>query len=241
VATRIGISDMITPYQRTLATIAGRYDPCTDTGYYGLVESSDLITGDQLSEQLDFNAGISHNSDCGWFKFYIGPNASCNDTNHQKVIYVARMSLKHSISWNSINSANLITGNRTISIGDDLYRVRLLTGGVTKPGAGSEWNELLYRVHKNNSNGQSKWDTYDNAGIGINVVDGWVSWTQEMDVAVPTRCVMRGYGGLAGWYTDTSSHSDPNRGWRPVLEPAYPVLNNNSLEGDNKYVRQYNG
>jgi hypothetical protein len=209
---------MITPQQRTLATIAGRYDPSIDTGYYGFVEAKDLITGDQLSEQLDFNVGINHNTDAGWLKFYIGPNAVCNGADHQKVIYVARMSLKHSMSWDDINSASLIIGNRTINIGDDLYQVRLLTGGMTSPGTGSEWNELLYRVHTDQQKGQFNCDTYDNAGIGIHTGNGWLFWAQETDGSDTARRVIRGNGGLAGWTAATPSYSTLNTGWRPVLE-----------------------
>ena len=208
---------MISPQERTLAIIAGRYDPSTDTGYYGFVDSTNLITGDLLAKQLDFNVGINRSSDAGWLKFYVGPNAVCNNTDHQRVIYVARTPLKYSVSWDDINNADLIFGNRNIDIGNNTYQVRLLTGGNERFGTGSEWNELLYRVCIARLADGGKWDIYDDMGLhsGLN---GLASWAPEIDGSSTFRRVIRGYSDITTWNTAASSHTSSYFGWRPVLE-----------------------
>jgi hypothetical protein len=139
-----------------------QYDPVSDTGYYGFVESADLITGDALASQIGLTAGGAQFSDSGWFKFYVGPCAACNRTSPKRpyVIYVASMPYRYSTSWDAINAVNAVYGDRIETIGSHDYRVRLIQGATTNPtatsygtscaddpGLDSEWNELFYRIH----------------------------------------------------------------------------------------------
>ena len=73
---------MLTPQTQTVEILRGRYDPVTDTGYMGFISASNFITGSELINLLNFHGGIDQNSDAGWLKFYVGPNAVCNRTNH---------------------------------------------------------------------------------------------------------------------------------------------------------------
>ena len=141
------------------------YDAATDTGYYGEVSAADLVTGAALASAIGLSVGAAM-ADAGWLKFYVGPNADCNRGSCAYVLFVAKMPLRHSLTWVGINTARPVDGSgAAITIGDDSYKVRLLTGadadpstytyGTTcaqNPGAGSEWNGLFYRIHEDTPN-----------------------------------------------------------------------------------------
>ena len=146
----------------TVGPSTGQYDPVTHTGYYGFVPSADLISGDALASLIGLTAGVSQYSDAGWFKFYVGPAATCNRNNngYAYVAYVAKMPNRHTISWNNINAVNAVYGYRHELIMGMNCQVRLITGAeadptiytagtscLNNPGRNSEWNELLYRIH----------------------------------------------------------------------------------------------
>ena len=209
---------MLTPHTRTLEILRGRYDPHTDTGYMGYVPSSDFITGSELIDLLDFRDGVDQNSDAGWLKFYVGTRAACNYTGQEKVSLIAKKSLKCDVSWDQINNSQLVSGKRTVSINGHSYRVRLMTGGEASPGTGSEWNELIYRVHAEQPESKSNWEIFDTIETNITSGDGRFVWCQETPLSKPTEHVYRGYLGLASCYANTSSYSDTDTGWRPVLE-----------------------
>ena len=137
------------------------YDAATDTGYYGEVSAADLVTGAALASAIGLSAGAAM-ADAGWLKFYVGPNADCNRGLCAYVLFVAKMPLRRAVSWNNINAVRPVDGSgAAITIGDDSYKVRLLTGAdanpsthtsgattcATNPGATSEWNDLFYRIH----------------------------------------------------------------------------------------------
>lgn len=199
----------------TTTTIASKHDPVTDIGYYGVIESTDFINGDDLAERLNFEHGVKQNSDAGWLKFHIGVNASCNDTEEHKIIYVAKKSLRHSVSWYNINDVDLVAGNQSINIGENYYRVRLLTGGTTSPGIGSEWNVLMYQIHVDNHQNSNNWDTYSDVELNIRHGDGMTIWCQEN---LNGDIVVRGFYNLTKWGTSNLHYSTRIFGWRPVLE-----------------------
>jgi hypothetical protein len=193
-----------------------QYDETTDTGYYGFVPATDFISGDELSSQLNFNAGTNQNSDAGWLKFYVGPSAVCNsDPGTAKILFVAKKTLKEKVTWLNIDGSNLLSGNRTISIKDQLYKVRILKGGaLASKVTGTEWNELMYRVHQEQPEGKSNWAFFTNTDLHVGPdLNGCNTICQErwgQDAGV-----QRGNTGISywnylywGWWG----------GWRPVLE-----------------------
>ena len=206
---------MITESQRTFAIITGGYDPISDTGFYGFVPSSDLIDGKHLSELLEFHKGTDQNSHSGWLKFYIGSHAICNHINTHRIIYISRMTLKHTVSWRDIDRAKLRTGNRTVYINGFKYRVRLLTGGMDHSGIGSEWNELIYRVHAHYNTNKNKWGYYDDSDLSTSYGHGRFSWVQEK---YEREAVGRGNYRVTSWNTSERTCAYPSDGWRPVLE-----------------------
>ena len=209
---------VITAKERTLATIAGKYDPSTDTGYYGFVESDDFINGDELAEQLKFKSGFGQKSHAGWLKFYVGPNAICNSAGIQRIFYVAKMPLRYHVSWDEINNDGLIDGSRCVTVGKNTYSVRLLTGGRSKPGTGSEWNELIYRVYHIPPAGRIAWDSFGDSELNISAVSGRYTWTQEK---TNSSAVYRGKPGITYWLIAMTSFAGTNYGWRPVLERVF--------------------
>lgn len=91
-----------------------------------------------------------------------------------------------------------------------------MTGGEASPGIGSEWNELMYRVHAEQPESKPNWGTFDTIETNITSGDGQYIWCQE---TLSWHGVYRGSSyGLDTWATDTSSISNSNYGWRPVLE-----------------------
>ena len=209
---------MLTPQTRTIEILRGRYDPGTDTGYMGYIPASDFITGSELIDLLDFRDGVDQNSDAGWLKFYVGTRAACNYTGQEKCIFIAKQSLKNNISWDQINNAGLVYGTTSRTILGQSYNIRIMTGGEAGPGTESEWNELIYRVHAEQPESKSNWETFDTIETNMTGGDGLYTWCQETPPSKSTERVHRGILGLAGWYTATSSYSDTYSGWRPVLE-----------------------
>ena len=208
-------SDMPAYAMGTPGPGTGQYDMTTDTGYYGFVTAQDFINGDDLASELGFTSGAAQNSDTGWLKFYSGPNSTCNTTASTQVLYIPKMSFRHSVQWNQINAANLVFGTRTVSVGGATYRVRLMTGGEASPGTGSEWNELIYRVHAAQPESKSNWETFDTIETNITSGNGRSTWCQETSGG---RRVMRGNVGLASWNTGLHNYTYANGAWRPVLE-----------------------
>jgi hypothetical protein len=230
------------------------YDDTTKTGYYGHTTAAELITGDALASQIGLTAGISQYSDAGWEKFFVGADADCNPDSVDKVLYIAKKSLRYDLNWDNINAVNAVYGSQTITIGSNTYKVRLLRGagsdpaptyGTTcsdDPGANSEWNDLLYRIHtdipncSNPSIGMpggyetsyhggpqvgSNWNNYSDTDLQTYysvASNGSYSWCQETDTSDSSRRVRRGYRGVAYYNTYTSSYSHTYNGWRPCLE-----------------------
>ena len=246
------------------------YDSTTDTGYYGVVNSADLCEGSTLASDIGLSAGTLQYNDAGWLKFYVGPSADCNKDGVEKVLFIAKKTIRHSVSWDDIYIAGAVNGtndNGPVSASDGTtviqnakviynqyeFKVRLLTGSATNPviepwgnfqclenhGSGSEWNDLLYRVHVDVPNcndiiigmpgGQASsrhggpqygvnWANYTNIDLQIyNAINGTYCWCQEKGNNLSRR-VHRGRHGIATLHTGGAQSSASDDGWRPVLE-----------------------
>ena len=252
---------------------AGNYDSGTDTGYMGLVTSADLCSGTDLAGDIGLTDGSDFNNTTGWLKFWVGADADCNKDNEDKIVFIAKETLRYNLDWDSIYNAGAVygtgdngvanSGSNTIQDaevtydGND-YKVRLLTGADDDPathsqgstdcadnaGSGSEWNDLLYRVHNdapdcgNPSEGidsayqstyhggakdGANWTNFSDADLQVHhdAGNGSYSWCQEQG-ANTSRRVRRGSLGVAFFHTITSSYSDSSYGWRPVLQLIQP-------------------
>lgn len=198
------------------------------------VHRNGLPTGTSLAQTLGIGNATPEvliNTDSGWLKFV-----------HQgKIKYVAKKPFIHTVSWNDIAKAEAAYGNRTVRIGSRLFRVSLLSGAEADPsswttsstatdnkGAGSEWNELIYRVHTDvptdgttTSHGGkqvgSSWWNFSNTEIVIGTGDGRATWCKETLSFNTAARVLRGSGSLSGFSYGTSSNASTHFGWRPCL------------------------
>jgi hypothetical protein len=199
-----------------------------------------LPTGRWLFEHMGFGQGVlqfagNTASDAGWLKFY----------SHGKVLYVAKKPFAHSISWDAIACRDGVFGDRTVRIGTKLYKVRLLTGAASDPidltniaatnsctqnyGGGSEYNELIYRIHQTvvtcgtatQDGGPqvgANWASYTDADLVIAAGNGRGKWTQETPSNISSTRVYRGDVRLSDLNSSSSSYVSTYSGWLPVLE-----------------------
>lgn len=193
-----------------------------------------LPTGTSLAQTLGIGnttPEVLINNDSGWLKF----------VHKGKIKYVAKKPFMHTVSWNDIAKAEAVYGNRTVRIGSRLFRVSLLSGAEADPsswtasstatdnkGAGSEWNELIYRVHTDvptdgttTSHGGkqvgSNWWNFSNADMVMTNGSGngsytWCKETLSFDTA---GRVIR--GGVSLSNVDGGTSSNAYVGWRPCL------------------------
>lgn len=199
-------------------------------GFFGEVPTSELITGDELARRIGLTAGEGQFSNEPWLKFsYMG-----------KTEFVAKKPFRHSISWNAINNVSAVFGSRTIKIGSQTYKVRLMKGktegkqsdsssygGVINHG--SEWNKLMLPIHENApSNWNSSYNNVklptENWNIGYTDNDlftkgnmGNRSWCQEYGENKNYRLI-RGHNGTFYSSSSIPSNRGSAHGWRPVLE-----------------------
>ena len=203
----------------------------TDATFISIVPSDSLFTGQQLSDTMGITEGTLHNNDCGWLHFYVGKNATCNKSGTPYEIFVSKKSLRYGISWAHINSKNGVTGRQVIANNGEEYICRLLTGAdknlaTNRNGMGSEWNNLIYRVHNkivdenygNNKQIGVNWANMSDKELGVNyeaTPNGSFSWCQEHYRAAFR--VPRGGNSVSNFTYDFPTHTYTGNGWRPVL------------------------
>lgn len=191
--------------------------------YHGVIQATDLITGDALSALVNLTTGKSVNSTAGWLSF----------TFRTKQLYVAKMPIRTTLSYTALSNADLITGTKVVNIAGKNYKVRLLKGlryKVYSKERGSdistsyysEWNKLMYLASDGNfPNAGSALVREGLSGITLGGFDQKAlgtdisTWTIEADT---TQAISR--GGQNTGYVDYSNRSTSvyTFGWRPVLE-----------------------
>lgn len=204
-------------------------------GWFGEVPASDFITGDELARKVGITAGTSQYSNEPWLKFaYKGD-----------VLLVSKKPIRHTISWDNINNANCVYGDKTIQINGKTYAVMLMRGNGedVQPNPktmisnyqgscnhNSMWNKLMLPIHEK---APSNWAYPDNVKSptedwGVDYTDadlityyshgnGAYSWCQET-VVNPSCRLVRGVLGVSPSYYDYSNRSDGSFGWRPCLK-----------------------
>lgn len=184
----------------------------TTQGFYGEVGSDAFITYEQVSSECGFSTGSLINNDTStWLKFTL------NDT----VLFVAKKPVRNDVSWNDINSVDVVYGDVQLTIADRIYRVRLLTGGNRDPAtaSGGEWNALLYPVHQDDPNNQGWGIDYTDEDLQIvDYYPGRNQWCQEASGIITGERLLRGYQDITNPSFAPPGGNNNNRGWRPVLE-----------------------
>ena len=131
-------------------------------------------------------------------------------------LFIADYAVTHTVSWDALNTADLIFGKNYASGGVD-YTLRT-------PSAGSDCTGLddsQRGVPQSN-----EWDTMLNKNSGyIKNWNGIYSWGQDTTRYNSSLRAVRGYDSGRRWNDDDATDSLPLVGFRPVLE----VLNSDTL------------
>lgn len=230
---------------------AGNYDATTDTGYFGEVSSTTLMTGDALASDIGLTAGTSQHSSEGWLKFYVGANADCNYYKRLNsfakpyVVYIAKKPYRHTVSWNDIYARGAVYGSddtgvtptgtptlqdASVTKSGKTLSVRLMTGVDTDP------MDFYNKGCTANVAGKSEWNQLfyrihtdiptcpaaDNYDGGLQVGANWASFTNS-DVIVGSG------DGRYTWTQETNSSSPTSRanrgGTRVSFLPNYTSYN----------------
>ena len=134
-------------------------------------------------------------------------------------LFVADYAVTNDVSWDALNTADLIFSKNYASGGVD-YTLRT-------PSAGSDCTGLddsQRGVPQSN-----EWDTMLNKDSGyIQNWNGMFSWGQDVSSGGASRRAIRGYLSARTWSNNDATYSYPIVGFRPVLE----VLNPDELGAD---------
>ena len=207
----------------------------SEVEFLGEVATANFISGATLATQIGLTAGTAQHSNEPWLHFALDGVE----------LYVAKKPYRHSLSWDHINAAGAVFGDKTIEINGKTYKVRLLksvANGNTYTGDaghdpiqayGSEWNRLMYPIHSGKHTDASNPTPVSGEGIRFGtlaqytdtdlVVDyrvgnGSYSWCQETPSSSTGARVRRGGTGVSRLYWYTASGVSSPYGWRPVLE-----------------------
>ena len=166
-------------------------------GYFGEVAAVDFISGEDLCTAIGLTAGTLQNSEAGWLKYY----------NDFQIIYVAKQTFKHTVSWNHINEAGAVWGEKLVQIGNHIFACRLLSS--------AEWNKLIYPVHAN----YGTWASFSDVELNI-TGNGGYTWT-----STPTGSsrIFRGYISVENSSIRSPSIANSSYGFRPVLVYLYTL------------------
>lgn len=166
-------------------------------GFFGEVASANLIAGADLITALGITEGTNI-ADAGWLKF----------ARRDRILFVAKKAIRHSISWDHINSKGAVYGQAVITIDGVRYAVRLLSS--------AEWDDLIVKVHKD----IGPWWDYTDADLLVASGDGRASWTSTPS---GSNRVYRGRLSVSDSNIGVPSDADAFRGFRPCLEPLLPA------------------
>lgn len=188
---------MPTPAIPTLPGAQSVIAGTSERGFFGEVTTAQLISGEDLCEALGLTAGILQNSTDPWLK-YVWDGV---------IMYVAKKTIRHTISWNDINAVGAVFGDAAVTIGGIDYAVGLLSS--------NQWNGLIYPVHVD----FGQWAQYTDADLRVrsSAGDGSYSWTSTPSDTY--RVLRGGSSGVTYSAIDTPSTSGNYYGFRPVLIP----------------------
>lgn len=120
--------------------------------------------------------------------------------------YVALQLVLRGISWNDLQANSLISGRQLdFPIEGQLYQCRLIRVGKNQKQS-NEWEEFF-------------------AGLGANLkkdIENTMSW--GMENTTQNRAAVRCGCGFKGWGDLELNFRGPQVGWRPVLEPVVPAM-----------------
>ena len=134
-------------------------------------------------------------------------------------LFIADYVVTNDVSWDTLNTANLIFGKDYASGGVD-YTLRAPSVGSNFIGSGNSERGVPQ---------SNEWDTMLNKNSGyIQNWNGMYSWGQDVSSGFASYRARRGYSSARNWYSNSAPLSNSFLGFRPVLE----VLNPDTLGSD---------
>ena len=131
-------------------------------------------------------------------------------------LFVADYAVTNDVSWNALNTSDLIFSKNYASGGVD-YTLRTPSAGSGCTGLADSQRGVPQ---------SNEWDTMLNKNSGyIQNWNGMYSWGQDVSSGGASYRAVRGYGLARYWDYDYATHSYPYLGFRPVLE----VLSSDTL------------
>lgn len=164
-------------------------------GYFGEVAAADFINGADLCALLGITAGTLINSTAGWLKV----------AKDGQRYFLSKMCIRHTISWDDLNTLKLVYGDKLVVIQGGLYAVRMLST--------TEWNALMYPLHTN----YKTWAEFTDAQLGISSILTWTSTTSGAER------VVRGSGGVTTSIAFLPTTTNSAFSYRPILEFIRPL------------------
>lgn len=215
-------------------------DPIIPAKYIGEILASNFITGQELASQVGMTNGVLINSDTPWIHM----------TMDGKDLFFPIKPIRHTVTYNTLSAANVISGSRSITINGELYKVRLfktlkddtknttpINGFDVTTTHGSEWNRLMYHISgkpfKSPSNtfgseGITEGDLarYTETALVTHSSFGLGSWIicQEQPLGNNIYRWMRGGEGASGVGYTRLDEVWNAMGWRPILERIPSVV-----------------
>lgn len=174
-------------------------------GYYGQVTPNDLISPEVLTDLLGIDASKIINQENNlWLKFsYNG-----------KTILIAQKPTAKNVSYNELESLNLVIGNRIVTLKDQRYAVRIPKGLAADDYR--ELEDLLFHCSENDPRAIF-WERFTDTelGVGSTGIGGEWNWIFK-NQGNPSNYIKLGTG-LLSEITTSPASSDLSRGFRPVL------------------------
>ena len=134
-------------------------------------------------------------------------------------LFVADYAVTHTVSWNGLNDEGLIFGKNYASGGVD-YTLRAPSVGSNATGSGDSQRGVPQ---------SNEWDTMLNKNSGyIKNWNGIYSWGQDTTRYNSSYRAIRRYDSARDWNLNNATYSNPDVGFRPVLE----ILNPDTLGSD---------
>ena len=131
-------------------------------------------------------------------------------------LFVADYAVTHTVSWDTLNTANLIFGKDYVAGGVG-YTLRAPSCGSGFTGSGNS---------ERGTPQSNEWDTMLNKNSGyIQNCNGMFSWGQDVSSGGASHRATRGYTSARYWFYYPATTQNAYVGFRPVLE----VLNSDTL------------
>jgi len=227
------------------------------TGFFGEVSDEEMFDGSELASDLGLSDGTGINRAGGWLKFihngvvkYIAKKPFRHSATWEQIY---ERGLVYGTDDNGKAPYGTPTNQFTkVRKNGSEFIVRLMTGANADPfpesdplfftadmyqmdvGGGSEWNDLIYRIHQavlsdpttdgfvaDRHGGPqvgANWANYTDGDIVVGGGLGRASWCQEQSDVYSASRVHRGTSDVATFSRYTAAGVSSTLGWRPVLQ-----------------------